>query len=152
MKSKKVLHFQVISSKRGKGYNNDFWRRIQFSVEANVLKTVIKGFKKSTKKPKIIKPEKARLTWTQKDTCSFLESLVVMVAEQFNPNDTNEWLAEDNIELLKTYLIERKVNKNWWTNSSGETDMTKCRKKYTNLKANFVAQQMTKKILQVVVQ
>ena len=114
------------------------------SMEVQVLKTVKKS-PKNIKKDKVNKADKPRLTWSQKDTCSLLESLVVMASEQFNPNDTNEWLQDENIEILKAHLVERKVNKNWWTNISGETDMAKCRKKYTNLKANYVAQQKTDK-------
>ena len=79
------------------------------------------------------KPEK-RIMWTQKDTKSMLEALVVMMGEGFNANDTNEWLTDDNEAKIKEYLVSRKVSEVW------STSISKVRKKYMNLKASYSSQ------------
>ena len=63
-----------------------------------------------------------------------LEVLVVLKSQKFDPNNTNEWLKMAHGALIWSKLDKVKVNE------ACGSSITKCRKKYMSIKANYALQ------------
>ena len=78
---------------------------------------------------KIAEQSNKRVCWSLQDTKSLLEALVVMQSQGFNPNDTNEWERSKTSTAFKKKIRKRVLGVRSY----------KVRKKYSNIKANYVS-------------